>query len=247
MLLAIDIGNSSTKFGVFDGESLVSKFAIPTKRDSTGDELKHTVGEKLKFAIKHAIACSVVPRAEAEIADLVKRSVGVDSVFVDNTFDFGLTIRYEPVESLGTDRLVNAFAAAETYGVPCIVCSFGTATTIDAVNSDREFLGGIIAPGMGLMAEALHLKTSKLPQVEIQRPESVIGNSTVASIQSGIFYGYIGLVEGIITRMKAELGETAAVIATGGFSSLIATETDAIDAVDENLTLEGLRLLHQKH
>jgi type III pantothenate kinase len=141
---------------------------------------------------------------------------------------------------------VNAFAAAEKYGGPCIVCSFGTATTIDVVNSDREFIGGIIAPGMGLMAEALHLKTSKLPRVEIQRPESVIGNSTVASIQSGIYYGYIGLVEGIIPRMTGELGETATVIATGGYASMIASETDAIDTVDENLTLEGLRLIHKR-
>ncbi|MGQ0543286.1 MAG: type III pantothenate kinase, partial [Blastocatellia bacterium] len=159
---------------------------------------------------------------------------------------FWLTIKYDPITSVGTDRLINAFAAVTKYGKPIIACSFGTATTIDAVNENCEFLGGIIAPGMATLAESLHLKTAKLPRVEIAKPKQVIGSSTESSIMSGIFYGYVGLVEGLISRLGVELGDKAKVIATGGFARLIAPEVHAISIVDENLTLDGLRLVAER-
>jgi type III pantothenate kinase len=147
---------------------------------------------------------------------------------------------------VGADRLVGAFAAVEKYGKPCLVCDFGTATTIDAVNSRHEYLGGIIAPGLNTLAEALFLKTSRLPHVEIRKTEKVIENTTVGCIQSGIFYGYIGLTEGVISRMIEELSEKPKVIATGGFSRIIAENCPLIEITDENLILDGLRLIFRK-
>lgn len=243
MLLAVDIGNSAIKFGVYDGELLLSRFSIPTKHDYTASEVRQAVADILPLPVKDAIACSVVPEADAPLTEFIRQSFDIETDFVTNEFDFGLKINYEPISAVGTDRLIAVFAAAESYGTPVIVCDFGTATTIDAVNSKREYLGGIIAPGMNTLAEALHLKTSKLPRVSIEKPLKVIGNTTVRSIQSGTFYGYIGLVEGILMRMTGELSEPAQVIATGGFAKMIAAECPSVDIVDENLTLDGLRLL----
>jgi len=245
MLLAVDIGNSSTKFGVFDREKLVSKLSIPTIKNAAADDLENAVGNDLPQNITAAIVSSVVPELEKPLGDFLTKRFGMTPVFVDTSFDFGLTIRYKTIATLGVDRLITASAGAAKYGVPCIVCSFGTATTIDAVNSAREYLGGIIAPGMKTMAEALHLKTSKLPEVQITRPKSVIGDTTDSSIQSGIFYGYIGLVDGIVSRMAEELGEKPQIIATGGFSETVADECKQIQITDESLLLEGLQIIHE--
>ena len=246
MLLAVDIGNTSTKFGIFDGESLVSNFSIPTDPNFTSGDLKRLVGRNIGTSIDQASVCSVVPGMDALMRELLIDAGIGDPVFVANSFDFGLKIDYQPLSALGTDRLVNSFAAAEKYEVPCIVCSFGTATTIDVVDRDRKFLGGIIAPGMKTMTKALHLNTANLPDIEIERPESVIGNTTETSIQCGIFYGQIGMVEGIIARFKNEIGGDPKVIATGGFAFLIAENTTLIHTVDEDLLLDGLRLLHER-
>ena len=246
MLLAIDIGNSSIKFGVFDGETLHSKFSIPTTRGLTVDDLKFAIGRSLDLSISSAIACSVVPELDSPMSTFLKTALGVDAFFVTSDFRFGLTIKYEPLEAAGTDRLVNSFAAAEKYGVPCIVCSFGTATTIDVVNENRELLGGLIAPGMATMAKALHLNTAKLPEVEIRSLDSVISHTTETSIQSGIFYSQIGLIESAVSRIKKEIGDGPKVVATGGFASMIAESTSVIDVVDENLLLDGLRMLYSR-
>jgi pantothenate kinase, type III len=245
MLLAVDIGNSSIKFGVFDRDKLVSKLSIPTNKNSTSEDFDRTVAENLSQNISAVIVASVVPEIEKPLNEFATRRYGTPPIFVDGSFDFGLKIRYEPASALGIDRIITASAAAIKYGVPCIVCSFGTATTVDVVNADREYLGGIIAPGMNTMAEALHLKTSKLPKVEIARPKSVIGNTTVGSIQSGIFYGYIGLADGIISRMTAELDLNPRIVATGGFATLIAKEISAIRDIDESLLLEGLQIIYE--
>jgi type III pantothenate kinase len=157
-----------------------------------------------------------------------------------------LKILYESPKDIGADRLVDAFAAVEKYGKPCIVCDFGTATTIDVVNERSEYLGGIITPGLSVLADTLFQKTSKLPKVEVKKPEKVIGNSTVTSIQSGIYHGYIGLVDGILQKMINELGEKPQIIATGGLAALIAENSDLITIVDETLMLEGLRLIYKK-
>ena len=249
MLLAIDIGNSSTKFGVFDFTNLIDKFAIPTSRDLSVSDL---LFDRLKyvndraFGIDCAVVCSVVPELNDTFRQALRELLAITPIFVDHSFDFGLKISYDPVTSVGIDRLVNASSAAAKYGSPVIVCSFGTATTIDLVSPDSEYLGGVIAPGMRLLAEALHRKTSQLPRVAIEKPESVIGNTTEASIKSGVFYGYIGLVGGILERMFSEIGSRPKVVATGGFASLIADQSLLVDTVDENLTLDGLRALSEK-
>jgi type III pantothenate kinase len=243
MLLAIDIGNSYTKFGVFENSTLLHRFAIPTVRHQIADEIYNST---LPRSIHAVIISSVVPELKNTYTEFSKKRFNLEPTFVDNSFDFNLKIKYFPPQSLGVDRIVNAFAAVELYGKPSIVCSFGTATTIDAVNSKGEYLGGTIAPGMNLMSESLFLKTSKLPRVEITKPANVIGNSTDKSIQAGIFFGYIGLIEGIIDRMKIELGGKLKVIATGGSAKLVAENSGKIDIVDENLQLEGLRHVYEK-
>ena len=246
MLLAVDIGNSSIKFGIFDEEALLSKFSIPTPRGLTVDDLKFAVGRSLDLPISSAIACSVVPELDPPLRAFLKTALRVDAFFVANDFPFGLKIDYEPLEAAGTDRLINSFAAAEKYGVPCIVCSFGTATTIDVVSQNRELLGGLIAPGMATMAKALHLNTAKLPEVEVRSHDSVISHTTETSIQSGIFYSQVGLVESAVSRIKNDISDRAMVIATGGFASMIAENTGVIDVIDENLTLDGLRMLYSR-
>ncbi|HMJ08616.1 MAG TPA: type III pantothenate kinase [Pyrinomonadaceae bacterium] len=240
MLLAIDIGNSAVKFGVFDGGRLFSTFSIPTKRESAAGEIASAIASNLEHSINSIIICSVVPEIESAMTSFLKDRFGIEPFYVRSDLDFGLKIIYEPRSAVGSDRLVNAFAAVGEYGKPIIVCSLGTATTIDAVSEAGEFLGGAIAPGLKTMAESLHLKASRLPLVEIIKPENVIGNSTVASIRSGIFYGYLGLVEGILTRMIAEFGKKPNVIATGGFGGLIAANCKMIDNYDEYLILSGL-------
>ena len=241
MLLAVDIGNSAIKFGLFEDETLTSKFSIPTKRDSTDDEIRVAVAGRLSGPIDAAIVCSVVRGLEPAIASFLRESAGVEPTFVDNSFDFGLKINYEPLDSLGTDRLLASFAAVETYGAPCIVCSLGTATTIDMVNKDREFLGGVIAPGLEAMAEALHLKAPRLPRVDASRPPAnLIGNSTTESIRSGIFNGYVAMIEGLIDHVTREYGE-ASRIATGGNARIV---TDFMDEIDPDLILHGLRMVN---
>jgi type III pantothenate kinase len=239
MLLAVDIGNSAIKFGLFEGEALTSKFSIPTKSNATSDEIKLAVGDRLPGSIDAAIVCSVVPEIDPSMTDLLRSITGTDPVFVHNSFRFGLQINYRPLNSLGTDRLVNAFAAAQKYGAPCIVCSLGTATTIDAVSRDRKFLGGIIAPGLDAMPEALHSKAPRLPRITPEKPENLLGNSTEESIQSGIYNGYVAMVRGLIERVSSDFAVEKTIL-TGGNAKMIAGETYI---VDYDLMLTGLRIL----
>ena len=253
MLLAIDIGNSSIKFGIFDRDSLFHKFSIQTKRDYTADELmfdrlKLVDDQFIQIDIATCIVSSVVPELNAVIAEVCRELFKVTPSFVDASWDFGLNINYHPPEALGVDRLINAAAAAWKYGLPSIVCSFGTATTIDAVNAAGDFLGGVIAPGMLVTSKALELMTAKLPSVPIEMPGTVFGNTTVSSIQAGIVLGHAAMTDGIIRRMLLETAGFSSsaelnIVATGGFARLIAPEVPSITQVDENLTLEGLRML----
>lgn len=243
MFLAVDIGNSAIKFGVFDGQRLISKFSIPTSNDLQSTDLIEKVGSS---RISTALVCSVVPGVNEEVDDLLRKAFDIDVRFVTNDMDFGLDIKYEPLHAAGTDRLVNAFSAAEKYGVAVIACSFGTATTIDVVDKNRVLIGGLIAPGMKTMAKALHLNTAQLPEIEINAPNAVINHTTETSIQAGIFYSQIGLVESSVARIKKEIGDNPKVIATGGFASMIAENTDVIDVVDQNLLLDGLRILAER-
>ncbi|CAN5197222.1 type III pantothenate kinase [soil metagenome] len=247
MLLAIDIGNSSTKFGVFDSENLVNQISIPTIRTNSADKIYELIKPEINGQISFVIISSVVTELEKSYRTLAEKLLNAKVLFVDNKFDSGLKINYFPPKTLGVDRLIAAFAAAAKYGKPIIVCDFGTATTIDAVNSKGEFLGGIIAPGMNILAETLFQKTSKLPKVEIKKPKSIFGNSTITSIQSGIYHGYAGLVDGILQKMIDELGENAKIIATGGLASKIAKSSELIEFIDEKLMLDGLKLISQNH
>lgn len=249
MLLAIDIGNSSTKFGIFESRSLIDKFVIPTLRDYTVDEL---LFDRLRyindrfFSIDTAFVSSVVPEMNETLSAACRELLKVTPQFVDHSFDLGIKVCYEPPSAAGSDRLVCAASAAEKYGPPVIVCSFGTATTIDLVNDRSEYLGGTISPGMKTLAEALHLKTSKLPLVSVSKPETVVAATTEDSIRSGVFYGYVGLVEGIIERMIEEIGDRPRVVATGGFAATVAENSTLIDVVDENLILDGLAMLAER-
>jgi type III pantothenate kinase len=257
VLLAIDIGNSTIKFGIYEGSELVYRFAIPTHRDYGSDELildRFRFVESRFLRIDQVIASSVVPEIEPTLTDACISLFKVTPKYIDSSYDHGLKIAYEPPESAGPDRIVNAFAAASKYGKPIVVCSLGTATTVDAVTTDGTYIGGMIAPGMATMSEALRLKTSKLPQVRIEKPERAIGNTTDSSIKSGIYWGYVGLVESLVKHVSTELfvlssrspealrGQ-AKVVATGGFSRLIAGDCPFIDIIDETLTLDGLRML----
>ena len=246
ILLAIDIGNSATKFGVFDGENFVNYFSIPTKRDQSANEIYRLIQHKINGRVSFVIISSVVSELDNSYRELAENLFEAAVKFVDNKFDSRLKIKYFPPETLGTDRLIAAFAAVEKYGQPVIICDFGTATTIDAVNSAGEFLGGIITPGINVLADALFQRTSKLPKVELKKPESIFGNSTTKSIQSGIYNGYTGLVNGILQQMTDALGEKPKIVATGGFARLIAESAESIEIVDETLMLDGLRMIFQQ-
>lgn len=246
MFLAVDIGNSTTKFGVFENKNLAARFTIPTPREQSAAEIIGLIKEKISPPLSAIFVSSVVPETNDAFQNLFEKYFFVEPVFVDYTFDFNLKIKYNPPSALGIDRLIAAFATVEKYGKPAIVCDFGTAATIDTVNRSGEFLGGIIAPGINLLSDALFQKTSKLPRVEIEKPESVFGNSTTQSIQSGIYFGYIGLVDGIVRRMIDELKEKPKIIATGGFARIIAESSELIKTIDENLMFEGLRLVYEK-
>ncbi len=246
MLLAVDIGNSNIKFGIYDGESPLSDFFIPTNRTASSEDISHALAEHATKDITAAIICSVVPDLNGVLSDSLSTLYEVTPIVVRNNFDFGLGINYQPVTAVGSDRLVNAFSAVEKHGVPVIVCSFGTALTIDFVSRDRVLKGGLIAPGTKLLAAALKMATSQLPDVEIVKTTRILQNTTIGSIQSGIFHGYIGLVEGLLTKVKNEIGEYPQVIATGGSAEFVAGQTSQIDVVDRTLTLDGLQRLAQR-
>ncbi len=245
MLLSIDIGNSTTKFGVFDDEKLIARHTIPSIRQKSADEIAESIGDELKFNFAGVIISSVVPELNESFQKLSENYFNQTAIFVNHDFDFGFKSCYEPATSVGIDRLITAFAAKNKIGKPCIVCGFGTATTIDTINSNNEYLGGIITAGIGLLADSLHQRTSKLPKIELRKPAKIIGNNTISAIQSGIYFGYISLVDGLIEKIKTELGEDAKVIATGGYSNLIAESSTKIDIFDDTLMLEGLRLIFE--
>jgi type III pantothenate kinase len=242
MLLCVDIGNSAIKFGVFDGEDLTLKFSIPTDRELTVEHLSQQIGDRVGGHIDSAIVCSVVPEVVDIIRQFIKSAFQVEARFVKSTEDLGLTIDFS-VASTGADRVVNAFAAAEKYGTPCVVVSFGTATTIDVVNAKREYLGGLIAPGMKVNAQALAIAASQLPEVELAKPYNVIAETTETAIQSGIVYGHIEMVKGLLRRVADELGDKPKIIATGGWAEMLAGEIGQIDTVEQDLLLIGLNLI----
>lgn len=246
MLLAIDIGNSAAKFGGFGDHGLERTARLDHARGEEPDDLRDAL-RALGFRPDEAIVSSVVPHAVRRYVEAIRSEFGIAAVVPDHSFDFGLSVNYRPAEDCGLDRLLAASAASEIAGVPCIVCDFGTATTVDAVSADRAFLGGTISPGIGTFAASLHKKTAKLPLVELEVPDRAIGRSTVESITSGIYFGYAGLVDGLIRRIAEELGGMAQIVATGGYAELIAGSSGSISKVEPHLVLEGLRLVHERN
>lgn len=243
MILAIDIGNTTTKFGVFENEKLIKRHTIPTIRSKSADDIFQSIGDELKYNFSGVIISSVVPELNESFTKLSENHFNSSAIFVNHDFNFGFKINYNPPESVGIDRLIAAYGAAKKYGIPCIVCDFGTATNIEVVNSKNEYIGGIITAGINLLADSLHQRTSKLPKIELRKPEKVIGNSTVSAIQSGVYFGYIGLVDGLIKQMIDELVEKPKVIGTGGLVNLIAESSQMIEIIDENLMLESLQII----
>jgi type III pantothenate kinase len=251
MLLAIDIGNTDISLGVFKGEELQATWHMATNIHRMADEyaalllnlLQH---RSLKTSdIKSVALCSVVPPLIATFQELVQHYFHTTPLVVGAGVKTGVRIRMDNPREVGADRIVNAAAAHHIYGGPVIIADLGTATTFDTVSREGDYIGGVIAPGIGVAAEALFIRAAMLPRVELTRPAKVIGTSTNAAMQSGIIFGYVGLVEGIVARIQRELQEKATVVATGGYAELIAKETDVIDKVNPDITLIGLRLIYQ--
>lgn len=254
MLLAVDAGNTNVVFAVFDGDRKMGAWRISTDHNRTSDEyavwLTHLMAlAKLRpLDVTSAILASVVPAATFNLLRLVRDHFRCEpQVIGDPKVDLGIEVRIDHPEEAGADRLVNAVAARDAYPVPLIVIDFGTATTFDVVDGDGHYCGGIIAPGINLSLEALFMAAAKLPKVDIARPDRVIGKGTVGAMKSGIFYGYVGLIEGLLTRIKAEYGGDMTVIATGGLAVLFSEATNMIDHTDGELTLRGLRLIHERN
>lgn len=250
MLLAIDIGNTDTTLGVFDGEELRATWHMATGIHRMPDEyaalllnLLHHQGLDIPD-IKDVALCSVVPPLIATFVELFQRYFHISPLVVGAGVKTGVRIRMDNPREVGADRIANAAAAHHLYGGPIIITDLGTATTFDTVSKEGDYLGGAIAPGIVTAAEALFTRTAMLPRVELARPKHVIGTNTIAAMQSGIVFGYVGLIEGMVARIQQELGERAKVVATGGFAKLIAKETAVIDVVNPNLTLIGLRLIY---
>jgi len=252
MLLALDIGNTTVAIGVFKDKKLVKDWKVRSDREKTSDEysiiLLNLLGQAGLAAgdIKQVIISSVVPPLTPIFQSLSQSLFRAKALVVGPGLKTGMPILYENPLEVGADRVVAAVAAVEKYGGPCIIVDFGTATTFDAVSAKGEYLGGAIAPGIQISAEALAVRTAKLPRIEIVPPKKAIGRTTVASMQSGIYHGYVGLVNNIITEIKKELSPAAKVIATGGFAEEIAPEIPAIEHVEPQLVLEGLRILFDR-
>jgi type III pantothenate kinase len=258
MLLAIDIGNSNIVLGVFEGDRLAESWRLQTLRERTADEIgilvTHLFAERgvKKADVDGIIISSVVPPLTGTMEEMAERYFGQVPLTVDPAVNTGMPILYSPVSDVGADRVVNAVAAYEIFGRaerrPVIAVDFGTATTFDVISAAGEYVGGVICPGIGISADALFQRAARLPRVDVRRPPSIIGQTTVTSMQAGLFFGYVSMVDGIVQRIRAELtaGDRAVCIATGGMASVLSNETSVIQQVEPDLTLIGLKLIWQR-
>jgi type III pantothenate kinase len=253
MLLTIDVGNTNTVLGVFDGDRLRVHWRLTTRREQTADEygilLRNLfAGSGLEPRAVDAVAlASVVPPLTPVLVELSREYLGREPLVIGPGVKTGMPILYEPPGDVGADRIVNGVAAFAAYGGPVIVVDFGTATTFDVITRKGEYAGGVICPGIGISADALFQRAARLPRVDVRHPGKVVGRSTVGSMQSGLYFGYAAMCEGLITKIRAELGEPARVVATGGLAGTLASEIPSIEAVDPVLTLTGLRLIFERN
>jgi len=258
MLLAIDVGNTNVTIGVFDGQRLAHHWRLAALRERTADELGIFVTrlfEQTKVDINSVsgiVVASVVPPLTRPMEEMCERYFGRPPLLVDAE-NAGMPIRYYPAMDVGADRIVNALAAREKYGqdppVSLIVVDFGTGTTFDVISREGEYIGGVICPGIGISAEALFQRAARLPRVDVRKPHGVIGQTTVDAMQSGLFFGYVEMVDGLVRRIRREMpdGASTRVIATGGLAGLLAAEAESIQHVDSDLTLDGLRLIWERN
>ena len=254
MLLAVDIGNSHTVLGAFVGEELAHQWRIASRIDYTADELWVVVRGLFEASgadldqVDHMIVSSVVPSVDPAVVSMATNHLGITPLLIGPGIRTGMQLRVDNPREVGADRIVNSVAAYSKYGGPVVVIDFGTATTFDAIAANGDYLGGAIAPGIRISMDALFSRTSKLPRIELAMPkgmEGAIGKNTVEHMQIGFIYGFAGQIEGIVGRIRDELGGKCRVIATGGLASLIAVHATVIEVVDDRLTLDGLRLLHE--
>jgi type III pantothenate kinase len=260
MLLALDIGNTNIVLGVFDGKKLAHSWRLTTLRDRTADELgllMHGLFDMSgvdRQAVQAVIMASVVPPLTSPARAMVERYLGVKAMVVEPGLETGMPILYDPPSDVGADRIVNGIAAYEQYGraaqCPLVVVDFGTATTLDAITAKGEYLGGAICPGVTISADALFQRAARLPRIDVRKPTTVVGRTTVGAMESGLFWGYVGMVEGLVRRMSAELAgprDSTLCVATGGLASVIAPETPLIHHVEPDLTLHGLRIVWERN
>lgn len=253
MILVLDVGNTNIVIGIYQNKVLLHNWRLSTNRSATVDEYGIMIDNLFRHAeisvkdVKGVIISSVVPPLMFVLENLCIKYLKRDPLIVGPGVKTGLNIRYENPKEVGADRIVNAVAAIDLYGPPIIVVDFGTATTFDYIDEKGEYIGGAIAPGIGISTEALYQSAAKLPRIELVRPKSVIGRNSVNSMQAGIIYGYAGQVDGIVERIRSEFNTEAQVIATGGLAELISDESHTIQTVNSLLTLEGLRLIYERN
>jgi type III pantothenate kinase len=253
MMLAVDDGNTQTVLGLFEGERLAEHWRVATESERTGDELAALLAELLALRglgfgdVSGVCLSSTVPSLVRGYQELAERHIEAPLLVLGPGTKTGIPVLYDDPREVGPDRIANAVAARERYGAPCIVVDFGTSTNFDAVSSAGEYVGGVLAPGIEISMDALFARAARLTKVDFVEPESVIGKTTVSALQSGLIYGFAGQVDGIVERMRAELGDTAPAIATGGLAELIAPHAKTIAKVDPLLTLDGLRLVWDRN
>jgi type III pantothenate kinase len=252
-LLVIDVGNTNTVLGVFQDTRLLAQWRLTTNRAQTADEYGILIRNLFSLEgiqadrISAIMVASVVPPLNMLLEEMAQKYFHLTALFLGPGFRTGMAILYENPQEVGADRIANSVAAFEKYGGPCVIVDFGTAITFDAVSEKGEYLGGVIAPGIGISSEALFQRTARLPRVEMREPQSVIGTNTVSSMQSGLFYGAVGLVDGILDRLCHELGKKTKVVATGGQAPLVAAASKYKPPVESSLTLEGLRIIYERN